>query len=157
MIRRKKPYILCPFYGEFWSTIVKTLITVWTSPPRRCAAARAKSTALGASREADAHASALGLVGGALEPTTIDAKLALSRPTHTSRHCCPPSSQGERSRFSTSLQFRRWKSHRKLRSGAPYTANSSEPPPWAGCATDRSAAPRPELLLAVRSEICSGD
>jgi hypothetical protein len=52
---------------------------VFSSPPRRRAAARAKSTILEGSPKNDAHAGALDLAEGAPEPATIDAELAPSR------------------------------------------------------------------------------
>jgi hypothetical protein len=55
----------------------------------------------------DAHAGALSLAGGAPEPADIDAEREPNRPAHTSRHHCPPSSQGEQSRFAMSPQCRR--------------------------------------------------
>jgi hypothetical protein len=157
MIWCRKPYILCTFYGEFWSTKVKTLATVFSSPPRQCSATHAKSTILEGWLKTDAHAGALSLARGAPEPTTINAELAPSRPAHTSRHCCPMSSQGEQSRFSVSPWCHRWKPCRVRWTRAPVTAYSGEPPPWAGCAADRSAAPLVESLLLIHSDICSGD
>jgi hypothetical protein len=62
---------------------------VFSSPPRRCAAARAKSTVLDGSLKTDAHAGALGLARGGPEPAAIDAELAPSRLTITSHHHRP--------------------------------------------------------------------
>jgi hypothetical protein len=69
---------------------------MFSSPPRRCAAARAKSTVPEGSPKTNAHASALGLAGGAPEPTAIDVDLASSRLTVASGHRRPLPSQGER-------------------------------------------------------------
>jgi hypothetical protein len=51
---------------------------VFSSPLRRCAATRAKSTAPEGSPKTDAHAGALSLAGGAPERAAIDAELAPS-------------------------------------------------------------------------------
>jgi hypothetical protein len=45
---------------------------VFSSPPHRCAAARAKSTIPEGSTKTDTHAGTLSLAGGALEPSAID-------------------------------------------------------------------------------------
>jgi hypothetical protein len=68
---------------------------MFISPPRQCAAARAKSTVSEGSPKTDAHTGALGLAGGAPEPAAIDAELALSHLTIASHHRHPLPSQGE--------------------------------------------------------------
>jgi hypothetical protein len=93
MIRCRKPYIYCPFYGEFGPTKIETLAIVFSSPPRWCAIAN--STILEGSPKTDAHAGALGLAGGSPEPAAIDAELAPSRLVVASRHRRPQPSQGE--------------------------------------------------------------
>jgi hypothetical protein len=68
---------------------------MFSSLPRWCVTARAKSTIPEGPLKTDAHASALGLAGGALEPATIDAELAPSHLTVASLHRRPLPSQGE--------------------------------------------------------------
>jgi hypothetical protein len=69
---------------------------VFSSPPRRCDAARAKSTILEGSLKTDAHAGAHGLAGGGPEPIAIDTELAPSRLIVANHHHRLLPSQGER-------------------------------------------------------------
>jgi hypothetical protein len=62
---------------------------VFSTPPRWCTAARAKSTIPEGSPKTDAHAGALGLAGGAPEPAAIEAELAPSRLAVASLHRDP--------------------------------------------------------------------
>jgi hypothetical protein len=75
--------------------MVETLATVFSSPLRWCAAARAKSTFPEGSPKTDTHAGALSLAGGAPKPAAIDAELTLSRLTIASLHHRPLPSHGE--------------------------------------------------------------
>jgi hypothetical protein len=68
---------------------------MFSSPPRRCATACAKSIIPEGSPKTKAHAGALGLARGAPEPAAIDTVLALNRLTVASLHRHPLPSQGE--------------------------------------------------------------
>jgi hypothetical protein len=74
---------------------------VFSSPPRHCAVARAKSTFLEGSLKIDAHAGTLNLARGAPELTAIDAELVPSRLAIASYHRRPLPSQGEQIKIPT--------------------------------------------------------
>jgi hypothetical protein len=63
---------------------------MFSSPPHWCAAARAKSTISEGSPNTDAHAGALSLTRGALEPAAIDAELVPSHLTVATTVRCHP-------------------------------------------------------------------
>jgi hypothetical protein len=128
MIQCKKPYIQCPFYGEFWSAIVETLATVSSSPPRRCAIACAESTVLEGSPKTAAPFGAFIFTGGAPELAGINAQSQPNRLAVASRHRRPLPSQGELIEFLASPRCRRWKPYRGWWIGASVMAYSGEPP-----------------------------
>jgi hypothetical protein len=145
MIWCKKSYIYCLFYGEFWSAIVKTLATVWSSPPHWCAAARAESTVPGGSPTTAAPFGAFIFTEGALELAGVDARSQPNCLAVASLHCRPLLSQGERIKFPASPRCRKWKPCRVWWTRVPVTAYSGEPLPRVGSAapTGRVTVSRP--------------
>jgi hypothetical protein len=75
---------------------------MWSSPPRRCAAARAESTIPEGSLKTAAPFGAFIFTGGAPELAGVDARSQLNRLTVTSCHRHPPLSQGEQIMFPAS-------------------------------------------------------
>jgi hypothetical protein len=82
---------------------------MFNSLPHWSATAHAKSTIPEGSLKTNAHAGALDLAGGALEPAAIDVELAPSHLTVASRHRHrrPLPSQGERIEIPASPQCHR--------------------------------------------------
>jgi hypothetical protein len=100
-----------------------------------------QATVPGTSRRSTTPVGAIQVVEEALQVTLTVLEFWPNRLPVASSHHRPPPLEGKRNDLPTSLRCHRLKPCQKSRSEAPYTANSGEPPLWAGRATVRSAAP----------------